>query len=219
MADPKDLKIYRYVPKAYQDAETDEPDFALDYKTGLTIRLQPEVSMVLGQVNTITYYSTAVPGALGPTFSDPILREDIVYLRDAGNNAITQTKTITWICEDGTDHADTKVMTKVYTPSESIREGVRRRGNIVTYLKGATVGLLMATEIPAGKTAEEVMDMGRAFIGVYEADLQLFIDAGLPNIHTNVGADTTHAWLNNVIDGNGTTIRAFFLNELNIWGL
>lgn len=213
----KHLQIFEFVPDHYAVQDFDIPDFGLNYKTGLTTRLHPKVLMTRGEVYRVEYYKTSTPTAAGPTYEDLVLFEDIVYMRDALGNAVMQTKTISWVCEDGTVCATTKVLVKVYTAAESIREGLRRRGNIIDYLKGETIGRLMQTELPKGTTAPEVMDMGRVFLADEVDNIFNFVDGSSPDIYTSVTADTTHTWLDNVFDG--VTIRAFFLDELNIWGL
>ena len=216
MEPEKDLKIYRYCEP--QD-DMHIPPMGLSYKTGLSIRLQSDVKMRRGEVYQVRKCVSATETPLGYVFSDPIVVEDITYERDAVGNAKKQTKVISWIQEDGNPSPITKTLEKFYSVSESINEGQRRRKNIVDYLKGATIHLLMQTELPKGKTAEEVMGMGREFVAKHEADINTFIDTSVPALFMNVQADTT-TWLDNLVpNGDGATIRLFFLSELNIWGL
>lgn len=213
----ENLKIFRYC--AVEDVPN-VPPMGLNYKTGLNLRLQKQVQMVQGETQAIVYYASAVAGPAGPIYSDPVVREDIVFARDSVGNAVSQTKTISWYREDGALCPTTKMLEKFYSPAESIGEGQRRRKNVIDYLKGATIGLLMQTEMPTGKTAEEVMQMGRDFVAFYKSGIASFIDASSQTLHTQVVADSTHGWLDNANPyAPTTTIRDFFLAELNIWGL
>lgn len=53
----------------------------------------------------------------------------------------------------------------------------------------------------------------------YAQDIAMFIDSRGSSLYTNIAADTTHTWLDNVISPEGTTIRMYFLPQINIWGL
>lgn len=212
--DPKELKVFRYVSQSLDD--TFEPPMYLNYKSGLNRRLHAERIKVRGEIQTVNYWATATPSATGVDYSDLVIKEEISYQRNPLGFAQTQTKVITWYCEDDSAHPTTKELFKVYAPIESIFEGERRRRNIISELKIKCVGLLQATERTA--SSELVMGWGREFLAEHAGAIALFIEGSDPKVYRDIQADE-RAWLNNRVDTNGTTIRDLILDTLNVWGL
>jgi len=181
----------------------------IDYVVDVIQDLFPKRTMVRGEVQKVDWY-------LDVACTNKVLSVEIVYVRDAMGFALSRTTTRTWINRDNTENPSKKVTTKVYTINniEQVSEGIRRRGNIVTGLQMPTLGMMLAT-IHDGKTQAEILQMGRDFLKHHKPSLDAFRDES----HKQIQADITNAtdyWLNNVIAANGTTIRMYILNELNI---
>lgn len=219
MTEPNHLKIYRYTPSTYQDGDPDEPDFGLQYKTGLTRRLHPEVFMKRGEVTRVIYHASATPSPSGPVYSDPVLQEDISYVRDEAGNAVTQRKEISWYLEDDSLHSSKKVMEKVYNRTQSIAEGVRRRSNVYEDMKGNVMTFLAATEMPKGTPLATIQAMGSDFIDAHAGEIEAFIEAGKPTLYHAIMNVPSYGWLDNIINSDGLTIRGFLINGFDIWGL
>jgi len=205
----KMVKLYDYVNDPRHDKTESPTD--INYITGLNSQLFPKRTMVQGEVQTVEWYSDQA-------LTDLVLKADIVYSRDAAGFATNRQTTRCWYLKDGTPHPDTKVTVKDYDaePMAKIAEGKRRRGNIVNHIEANVAGMLLATE--TGET-QAILDMGRSFMETYNTEINIFISASKQNLYTVTQADTAHPWLDNVIDGQGTTIRQWVLAECNIWGL
>lgn len=204
----EDCKIYDYL-NDFRGDKTAAPK-TVDYVRGLTIKLFPKRTMVQGEIQKVEWYSDEA-------LTDKIVQADIVYARDTAGFADSRTTTRTWYRKDGSAHPDTKLSKKLYStePMAKVAEGKRRRGNIIDHVEANVAGMLLATETGDEQT---ILDMGRNFINTYQSEIAVFIEASRQDIHAAVLADTTYAWLDNLIDAT-TTIRAWVLNELNIWGL
>lgn len=218
---PLDVKLFRYIPMEF--VSYDEPPLDVNYETGLTTRLHPTVSeMVDGEVRRIDYYASASidmqTGAV--SYSDLIVREDFAYQRDAVGFARARTQTITWYLEDGTPHPTTKQRPKFYEPDESLREGMRRRGNITDKLAMDLAGILMVTQTQLANPQDR-LDLGRDFMRFHKTSFDMFVDASSAQILYDVrdDAEPAHAvWIDDEI-APGVTIRATILDALNIWSL
>jgi hypothetical protein len=201
--DPE-LKISRYVDTAtYRDFRE------INYKTSLSQRLQPTILTIFrGEVRTVEYHASTA-------FDDCIVREDIVYVRDAAGLATQQTKTICWCREDGSLHPLTKVREKSYSNLEKMREGHKRRSNVVDNVALLIVGLVSITE---GVDLATATGYGENFTETYDTEVNNYVRVGDQNISTAVTDDVTYAWLGNDLEPigypAGTTIRALILEEL-----
>ena len=64
------------------------------------------------------------------------------------------------------------------------------------------------------RPTEDPYAHGGSLVSTYSAEIDAFIQIGVPAFKTAVQNDTVHAWLNDVIDANGTTIRLYVLSRL-----
>jgi len=204
------VKIHKYI----NDSEYDpfNPPIEHNYITGLDTKFYPKRLMTKGEVTCVEYYSDE-------TLTDKILCVDIVYNRDALYLATDRTVTRTWIKEDGLEHAITKITKKNYTINidDQIKEAHRRRQNIIDRLLLVVLGMMIAT-MP-GESMTDILKDGRDFNHDNEIEFATYISVGGTEIVTVVSGTTvsglTGNWIDNVIDGEGTTIRQYMMGELS----
>ena len=70
------------------------------------LKSPPDLLITSGFANALQVLNP-VTGAV--SYSDPVVRENFVYYRDTVGFARQRVQTITWICEDGSDHPHAKV--------------------------------------------------------------------------------------------------------------
>jgi hypothetical protein len=195
-----------------EDYDIHEPPVGIDYITGLNTKLFPKRTMSKGEVNKVDYYSDE-------ELTDLVLAVDIVYNRDGLGLATDRTVTRSWIKEDNQAHCCPKVTRKVYTINieDQIKEAHRRRENIVDKLLLVVLGMMIATN--PEETLADVLTDARNFVFTYKTEFDTFESSGGTEIITTVSGATVDGiignWLDNVIDGEGTTIRQYMMVELD----
>ena len=202
-----------------------DPPLALNYATGLATRLRKAETFVQGELRTIAYHPDATvdlaTGAI--TFvGAPVVREDFAYVRDAAGFAKSRTQTITWLRKDGSDHPTQKVMGKVYNPGASMREGKRRRRNIIDQVELRVAQLLLETELAnQGGDVQGTLELGRDLASHYGKEISDFENLSKQSILTAIQNDQQFAWLDNLPPslGGAITIRDEVIAELDIWGI
>ena len=213
------VKLYRYIET--QKVDKRRPPFDIDYDTGIATRLHPHISsMVFGEVREIMYYASAsMDGSGNITYSDPVIKESYAYTRDSVGFARSRTLTIGWYLENGEIHSDTKERVKYYDHEESLREGQRRRGNIIDKLAMELGGILLATQTQL-TNPQDRLALGRAFMKHHKTNMDMFITASSPDVLYSVNDDTDpeHEWLDDMVSATAT-IRQYLISSMNIWGL
>ena len=221
------VKIYDLMsPEELAHWEDDQtPPMGLNYGSGLTIRLHQELTMVQGEVTQASYYED-------DTLAVEVVRESISYVRDVASFAQSQTKVIEWMRTDGTPHAQTKTRFKKYSYVESIREGKRRRSNVIDALQIQVTGMLMATEVVLPDTdpgypaeVQTAIDLGRSFIAAHQSSITNYVEGSIRTLHdVDVPAyaaesivNAPAAWMDNVVAAGPVTIRDVILSTLDIW--
>jgi len=192
-----------------------EPPVTVDYTHELTQRLQPILTNVYkGEVRQIIYYESATHDAYGQLVgTNPVVKEDFVYVRDIAKMVISRTLTISWYRNDGTVHPTTKVMEKLYAPQEKIAEGQRLRKNIIDFCQPTVLGMIMATEQVDYDTA---ITLGAEISNTYSNEINSWVNASRGNTLIQTVTDNTSiAWLDNVVNAQGLTIRGYLLDQLN----
>jgi hypothetical protein len=191
------------------------PPVTVDYTHELTQRLQPILTNVYkGEVRQIIYYESATHDAYGQLVgTNPIVKEDFVYVRDVAKMVVSRTLTISWYRNDGTVHPTTKVMEKLYSPQEKIAEGQRLRKNIIDFCQPTVLAMIMATEQVDYNTA---ITLGAELSNTYSNEINSWVNASRGNtLIQTVLENNTIAWLDNVVDAQGHTIRDHILDQLN----
>ncbi len=206
----QNVKIHKYIDDAEYDIYS--PPVEHNYITGMHTKFFPKRTMIKGEVTRVDYY-------VDEALTDRILRVDIDYNRDALYLATDRTVTRTWYKEDGLAHSITKVTKKNYTINidDQIKEAHRRRQNIIDRLLLVVLGMMQAT-MP-GESMTDILKDGRDFNHDNEVEFATYISVGGTEIVTVVSGTTvsgiTGNWIDNVIDGEGTTIRQYMMEELS----
>jgi hypothetical protein len=202
--------------RKYTSEDNRSRDFrTVNYKTGLTKNLFPDRVFTKGELNFVGWYSDEAK-------TDLVIQVTIAYIRDSLGFATSRTTTREWLDDTG-QVALTKTSKKEYDDIAQIKEGVTRRGNIIKGLQKPTLGMLIATE-PAlpNETEPERQNRlileGRTFLANHKQAFTLFEEDSNRGVSDDI-TNATEPWLDNIIDGNGTTIRAYILNELDIGGV
>lgn len=210
-------KIYRYVDNI-RDYNLIKAPVGLDYVTGLTVKLYPKRTFVKGELQKVEWHSSQ-------DYNDLIIKVDIIYERDLTGFATKRTTTRTWYREDGTEALPKKITEKVYSSDmiSQIEEGQKRRGNLIKGLQIPMVGFLLHTVAPLEGESElersaRIIKLGRKFLSDNKKYFTEFIEDSNREI-TEVIEEATEFWMDNIIDANGTTIRQYILNEINIGGI
>jgi len=213
------LRIGDYLPAP---AVIFDPPKDLDYTRNLSIRLKKKETFEKGELQKIEYFASGSKQADGSWLFEggPVVRETFVYTRDAALFAESRTQTIAWLRKDGTEHPDRKTREKVYARAASIKEGKRRRGNVIDDLELVVAGLLLETELAnqAGDI-QATLKLGRDLVAVHGDAIRDFVNVSSQQIVADIAADAQFAWLDNqpASLGGAVSIRAAILSTLDIW--
>ena len=141
-----------------------------------------------------------------------VVRENIVYNRDENDYIYERVKTITWIRVDWTDHADTKITYKDYSPREATKAWERKRQNQITDLKIVTIWLIQQTE---QCTTSEAETMWITMILEMDSEINKYILWAKQPLLDAINADTDCTRLDNDI-WDWTTIRQYLVAKLSV---
>lgn len=207
---------YRIWSYSVEDRDPTDDPRGLNFKTGLHTRLHPVYDFVAGELQKVEYYATATPNAQGTVdYSDLVCDVSFTYTRDAGGFAQYRVATRRWFLADGTPGPHVKVQVKYYTPQTSMKEGKRRRENIVDNAMMTVVGMLQATNPTTD--IEVLLQWGRDLASEYSAQISTYIRESNRDIVTELGKNLpAYPWLDTIVDAQGTTIRDYLINELDI---
>lgn len=164
-------KIYRYIDNKNGTYDEREVPTGHDYKAGLSIRLQPKRTTVKGEVVRVDYY-------VDKELTDKVLTVEVSYERDPLGFATGRTTTRRWVMENGDYHPNSKVTHKSYTINmeDQIREGIRRRQNIVNTVQPAVLGAMVSL-LSGDYSRMEILFLGRVFLDKFEIEFDKFIKA------------------------------------------
>ena len=217
-------KIYRYFEEDdLKDLDRTKPPLGHDYKTGLNVRLHPKRTTIKGEVVKVDYYAD-------PGLTDIILVVEIEYVRDSLGFALSRTTNRRWALENGSFHETEKVTTKSYSVNaeDQIKEGIRRRQNIIDTLQPAVLKFMFESLLPQGLSQMQIVLMGRAFIDSHELEFDKFVkssstvtDPASPNFGKKTLVvefeNATETWLDNTPASlGGISIRDFIIQEASI---
>lgn len=212
----KYCKIYSDLPDHVSaDFDKTTPPFEIDYIRSTNSRLSPLLTDVFkGEVREITYYRDVSLNEYGQIVgANPVVIERYVYVRDVAKMAIHRTMTIHWVRNDGTESPLVKTRFKLYSFEEKIAEGQRLRKNIIDFCQPVVLGMIMQTEQVDYDTA---VTLGAQLSNKYANQMSSWITSSRGNnLATLLEEDDEITWLNNVIDGQGNTIRDHILNQMN----
>jgi hypothetical protein len=211
--EPDWVKIHRFILVSNYSKDVAPIDH--NYKSGLVTTLFPKREFFHGELQRVCWFADK-------SFTDLIIEVNIVYTRDPLGFPIERVTTRTWFCEDGTPAPLTKITEKEYAhdPILQLKEGIIRRGNLVTNLTASVMGMMMAT-IPANAGESElerqgrVVVTGRNFLALYKQEFNNFIDDSNKEVITAI-TNAQDAWLAYPNPYSPTTtIKDYILFELN----
>ena len=208
------LRIYAFIPKdsPYVVFDHCTPPFDTNFETGLTARLYRNLTKVFGEVQEIKYSEDA-EGNL------PVIIERMNYIRDSLGFAQERFTEISWVDVNNREHNIKKTLHKIYEPDDALREGKRRRGNIIDDAMMSVGYLLQVTQAATG---QEALQLGRNFLKDNKLASDMFVEASDPGILFAIKYedDPLHAWLDNQVPGApaGYTIRRYTFDQINFWG-
>ena len=212
-SEPLHCKIFRLFDISTYDA-FDAPH-GHNYKSALKggSSLFSKEFFTRGELQKVEWYADKAK-------TDLVLIAEFSYTRDFLGFATERISTRTWIREDGSEHPNKKVKEKTYSDLAQIREGKTRRGNIYDSLQKPVLGMLIATAPGMAdpwktKSQLELVQVGRDFMKAYDESFSAFIKESHKQILEDI-LDATDIWLDNIIDADGTTIRKYILDELNL---
>ena len=213
LANHDNVRYYAKILELALPGSKDKDFRGLDYTVELSQKLFRENTMVRGELQKVEYWDNAAK-------DNKLIQVDIVYNRNDMGFAESRTTTRTWFSQTGSELENKKVTTKYYDMLGQIQEGKRRRGNIVDAMQMPILGMMMAT-LPGMSapwntmTQPEIIQLGRDFLKLHDTSFSAFINESHKQILDDV-LNASDAWLDNVIDGNGTTIRGYILNQMNL---
>lgn len=139
MLGEKPYKIYEYYPDI--DVYRKNVPLSINFKTGLSVRLHPVRTFVLGEMVECVYYASMTDGVP----SDPVVKETWEYTRDGTGYAVSRLQKLFWYYDDGVlDEREHKIMEKYYdTLLDRRSESYRRLKNQTTAASEVVIGGLM----------------------------------------------------------------------------
>jgi len=175
----KKYKLYELIDKTGGASHSNRVSPKLiDYKTGLTQNAHPYREFTNGFLTKVTWYKEHDNAAADPehssSYSEPVIDVGINYNIGANDFVTDRTTTRKWYHEDGTLSADTgswKVTTKHYTNEGAMKEGRRRRNNIIVKLQKDVVGMIMITH---PSTLAEAQTYGQDFFIDFYTEITLY---------------------------------------------
>lgn len=218
---PHYVRLYRYMEDGHEHPRNCPP-FEVDFMKGLGhfSPLKQITKIEKGDITERHFYGRYVgrDSAANPIHALPLIRESIHYEHDADGAAhLSQEKTIEYYLEDGTLHPDSKTKMKYYSLAEGILAGVRRRKNIIDYLKPDVVGLLLLAG--AATTTDQAFQLGTDMVSARTIEILNFENASSQALFTSL-QNGTESWLDLPLPGNPSIdFRMFMLSRIDIWGL
>lgn len=184
------------------------PPFDQDYNV---LGLYKNRKFNKGELYEVEYYGEYDPMNQSNPYNNKVVCEHRIYYRY--NEMINRREMrICWILEDGSTGA-TKTTIKYYTPEESIVAGERRRAKAIATLKTNTVGLIMAVNQVSQQNAETE---GKPFLAAYADEITQYISGYEEPLKNVILTSSSFDWLDKPIDINGTLVRHYMYDGINI---
>ena len=206
----------------------------IDYKTSLTTSMYPYREFNSGFLNRVTWYGkhnmNHFDNESEGSFSEPVILVNVDYRVNVDDYTTGRTTTRKWYYADGTlptDENEWKITEKNYNTEDAMREGVRRRGNIIVSLKKNTIGMIMLTE--SGTTVSDAEALGSNFFLENKDCVESYKEInhrssneivpikGLLDCITSAST-TTHYWIDNdltPIGMPGVTIADYMISNID----
>lgn len=219
----KEIKIFDYLSNTTYNRTI--PPFRADFVTGLDVKLHRKSILVKGEcVREEFYASVSINPTTGAvTYSNLIVKEETSYTRNPLGFPVSKTSIISYALRDGTFHAQTKTMSKVYSSLEQINEGKTRRGNLVDNLQMPVIGLVSIALTGSPNPTPSVILEGRRFLADYKIEFDNFVGASDKTIvaclndtnNSKYVTSSNYSWID-AMTPYGITIRQYLIGELTI---
>jgi hypothetical protein len=200
-------KQYNYM-KNKEPIDFTSPPFDYDYNI---LGLSKKRVFDKGELERIDYYGYVDSGG---TYQDLVLTEYRVFYRK--DRMVYKRKlTIDWYLEDDTV-GSSKTAYKYYSPEESLKLGERRRRNVISDLKIASIGLLQAV---SGLTQIEATMAGLGFLEIVTTEITKYIEGVEQPLKDKVLTCNEQgcAWLDEEIpNAGGITVRQYLYSAIDI---
>lgn len=191
--------IHLYTTHNYVDSRDPR---TINYKTGLTVRLDPKFSFTQGRLLKTDWYAPDEQGE----YTVKILTVENEYFDHPNGLVDYRITTRRWVIEDGLYGSLEKITTKPYDERMANRESVRRRQNIVNGLRDQT-------------TLFGIKDQ---FLVMYRdlfLDITAYQDEGdrtiIGLVSTYKQGDPAGAWLDIQVPNEQYTLRQAIMGALN----
>lgn len=209
----KEYKIYDLIAEQPDRHDLDKTvaPHSVDYKKGLTTRLNPKFTFNKGQLENVEWYESYDDAT--KAYDNLILSVDMNYQY---NNDLVhkRTTTRTWYKRDGSPSLDTKTTVKYYMAIEPVLVNRKRRQNLLDHMGLTLVGYLyyFAGMIPADGLATVTRLLEK-----HKTDADDFVRTGITNVITGITteSDAEFSWLDAEISP-GVTIRMYMINEMTL---
>lgn len=202
------FKQYNYMTTV-DPTEFFSPPFDYNYNI---LGLSKKRSFTKGELERIDYYGYVDSGM---TFQDLVLTEYRTFYRK-DRMVYKRKMTVDWYLEDGTTGA-TKTTLKYYSPEESLKLGERRRRNVISDLKIASIGLLQAI---SGLTQIEATMIGMDFLEIVTTEITKYIEGVEDPLKTKVLTCSEEGceWLDAYVPGtmNTVTVRQYLYSAIDL---
>lgn len=213
-------RICKLLGESHEHDEYENVDYTIMPKPNLF----PKRTFVKGELRKVEWYEEE-------TFQNLVLVAEMSYTRDYFGFATSRTTVRKWYAEDGSELENIKTTNKKYSPLEQIKEGKRRRGNIVDGIQLPTMSFMVETMTvePWNLDQMTILLMGRDFMDRFSNQFKNFIDNSStitsgPNIGKKSvvvameeAATSTDTWLNNAsAQLGGAKILQYLVGEFSI---
>lgn len=193
-------KVYKIWGLAVSAKPAFSDPSGLDYKTGLSIRLHPDLTMVKGELVKVEYYREYD----GENFNDKILTVDIEWSRNDSGKLVKRTETRKWaLVSDSEQYGDhVKTTEKYYTPQLAALADARRRKNIIDDL---------TSQAEAFGVLSYVQTMFRSL----DNELNAYEKTGDTKLIEKIGS-YSRQWLESPVPNTDYTLRQAIMGALTI---
>jgi hypothetical protein len=203
--DISEYKIGAYVDEQYDDLPCHLVDFRRHLKP--TIALQKDVTINQSDMRPIE----AVYSYLGVE----VAKLRWTFSVDANNLMTHRKQEICYILNDGTDGDWFIKEDQAFDINRQdhrnlvVSERETSRHSLINDIKIVVIGMLQST-----RPAENPYELGGALIQLHSSSIDAYTQTGSSDFADAITNDSITVWLDDVIDGQGTTIRDYVLSRL-----
>ena len=143
----------------------------INYRTGLTDSLYPKRTMEHGEIVRVEWFRDI-------ELTDKVIDVNMNYVRDGYGFALERQTTREWIMKNGEPHANKKITKKRYDINfnDQIKEGKRRRENIVNDVQKPALMAMAEVLMPLGYAEIQILGLGRGIMEALQDEFKNFIE-------------------------------------------